>query len=590
MTAPWEFEFESLMKRLLDDRPSLADLQQLELLLAENPDALDAYARLIVLDTISRECLGPKPSDSAGPIAAACSAERRQDQLSDDLTNSADAKVDDRVKSPVLGFLGGVIDYASHSRMFMLWLIAGLLGLYFVFQLGSLLVSRFWAQNAAQLADDRGAGAEKHGSGSEQPGVPSGKVVATLTDAVDCQWEAADSRVSPRPPHLSPLALGTPFHASQKLTLVAGLAELTFDSGAKVILHGPARFSVADSMGGRLQVGKLTAKVPHAAAGFTIATPSGKVVDLGTEFGVKVNDDGKMDVIVYVGDVKVEGGAPGAGGAAADGSIHISAGHAISIGTDHVAKPVPPQDEHFVRDLAPLGESKKAEAAYVEFMKSLKPVVWFRMEGKETDRVLHDEMGGKDAKLSWDGPGNPFVKGPIGKGLWLRGEKLRDYAIVSDYPKAEHGKLTVAAWAYAESFPQYATIVGNWQEKTAAGQFTFEAGAVFLKQENGAPIFLRESAADPFPLYQWQHVAFTTDGSTLRLYRQGREVAKTAHLGLLKTTPIRALGIGVNFDTSNIAPGREYPGLWDGKLDEIAIFNDALSADDIRKLAGAAPR
>ena len=39
-------------------------------------------------------------------------------------------------------------------------------------------------------------------------------------------------------------------------------------------------------------------------------------------------------------------------------------------------------------------------------------------------------------------------------------------------------------------------------------------------------------------------------------------------------------GTGVNSDND---------GYWDGKLDEIAIFNDVLSADDIRKMAAAPP-
>ena len=484
----------------------------------------------------------------------------------------------------------------------MFWLMAAALGLYFAVQLGSLIVSRFWAQNAVQLADDRGAGTEKRGQGREHPEI-AGKIVARLTNAVDCQWAVVESQQpSPQPSPIRgegvvELPLGTELHAGQKLNLAAGLAELTFDSGAKVILHAPARFDVTDALGGGLARGKLTAKVPHTASGFTIATPGGKVVDLGTEFGVKVNDSGAMNVIVYVGDVQIESGSGGTGAGGTDQPkvVHLHAGQAVTVGPDHIAKPIPPENERFVRDLAPLGDKSKAEAAYVEFMKSLKPVVWFRMEGKETDRVLHDEMGGPDAKLSWDGPGNPFVKGRIGKSLWLRGDKLKDYAIVKDYPKAEHGKLSVAAWTYAESFPQYATIVSNWKEMTAAGQFYFGITPsnnlqVMVTSKSGAVVAASEPVAHPMALYEWQHVAFTTDGVTLRLYRQGREVVAVKHSGLAFPMPTKALGIGACFDSSGETLGKSYPGVWDGKLDEIAIFNETLSADDIRKLAGAAPR
>ena len=394
--------------------------------------------------------------------------------------------------------------------------------------------------------------------------------------------------------------VGTEFYAGQKLNLTAGLAELTFDSGAKVILTAPAWFDVTDALGGDLQRGKLTAKVPHAAAGFTINTPDGKVVDLGTEFGVKVNDDGVMDVIVYVGDVKVEsgsGGGPGSGGNDEPKAIHVHAGQAIMVGPDHIPKPIPPENERFVRDLAPLGDRTKVEAAYVEFMKSLKPVVWFRMEGKDTDRVLHDEMGGSDAKLVWDGmvPVNPFVKGPIGKSLWLRGPELKEYAIVPDYPKAEHGKLSVSAWVYADSHPRYAHIAANWGE-SASGQFEFATCDIdgdlclYFATSDKKYAFVREGAAHPVPLNEWQHVAFTIDGSTVRLYRQGREVAAANHVGLRYPVKQRSLGIGVKIDDSDATPSKTTPGYWSGKLDEIAIFNGTLSAEDIRKLAGSAPR
>ena len=57
---------------------------------------------------------------------------------------------------------------------------------------------------------------------------------------VDCKWHGG-SRVS----------LG------QKLDLASGLMEITYDTGAKVILQGPVTYEV-ESNGGYLSVGKLT--------------------------------------------------------------------------------------------------------------------------------------------------------------------------------------------------------------------------------------------------------------------------------------------------------------------------------------------
>jgi hypothetical protein len=509
------------------------------------------------------------------------------------------------VKSPVLGFLGGVMDYISHSRMVMLWLIGGSLVLYFAVQWGSLMFSRLWEQNAAQVAGKGGAGVEKHGQPGDRPGLATdGKIVARLSNAVDCQWKfsRADGTNRIDRPQSVALEIGTEFHAGQKLNLATGLAELTFESGAKVILHAPAQFDVADALGGSLARGKLTAKVPHSASGFTVGTPGGKVVDLGTEFGVQVGDDGATDVIVYVGEVQVESGAGGDSGAGvADGPkvVHVKAGEAVTVGPDRIVKAIPPENERFVRELAPLGDPAKGDAAYVEFVKSLKPVVWFRMEGKETDRVLHDEMGGRDAKLLWDGPGNPFVKGRVGKALWLRGDMLKDYAIVPDYPKAEHGKLTVAACVYAHNRTESASILKNWA--TAPGQFYLglhpsDGGGsgdlcAQLGQRDSAYISLREGGTHQFPTNEWQHVALVVDGSMARLYRNGGEVAAVKCSELKFPVSCAALGVGAKAnDAGTAATDDPRVGYWDGLLDEIIICNDALSAQQIRKLAGSTPR
>jgi hypothetical protein len=44
--------------------------------------------------------------------------------------------------------------------------------------------------------------------------------------------------------------------------------------------------------------------VPKQARGFAVSSPRGQVVDLGTEFGVSVDDRGRTDVLVFSGELK----------------------------------------------------------------------------------------------------------------------------------------------------------------------------------------------------------------------------------------------------------------------------------------------
>ena len=182
-------------------------------------------------------------------------------------------------------------------------------------------------------------------------------------------------------------------------------------------------------------MGKLTARVPHTAAGFTVSTPAGKVVDLGTEFGVEVRPDRTMDVQVFVGAVKVSSAGVDSAGGSTCGEAHVVAGQTVHVETGKGAVLVQSKDNRFRRNLKLEDNSREMQlAAYHDFMMRLKPVVWLRMEGKAGARTLHDETATvRDGKLHWDGPGNAFVDGRVGKGLWLRGRGwgLRDHRRLS---------------------------------------------------------------------------------------------------------------------------------------------------------------
>lgn len=91
--------------------------------------------------------------------------------------------------------------------------------------------------------------------------------------------------------------------SGQSLALERGQVELTYASGAMLMLTGPSEFLV-EPAGGKLRRGELVARVPEAGHGFTIETPHGKVIDLGTEFGVVVDDFGVSQVSVYEGKVE----------------------------------------------------------------------------------------------------------------------------------------------------------------------------------------------------------------------------------------------------------------------------------------------
>ena len=152
------------------------------------------------------------------------------------------------------------------------------------------------------LVGGRGAG----GEGSENV-AQSRPAVGRITGMVDCQFDR------PKSQDLRPK---TVVSLGDVLALRSGLLELTYNTGTKVILQGPVTYEVESAVGGYLSLGKLTAKlekndkretlnaersassssfIVHRSS-FAVRTPTAIVTDLGTEFGVEVDQAGMHDV------------------------------------------------------------------------------------------------------------------------------------------------------------------------------------------------------------------------------------------------------------------------------------------------------
>ncbi|MEN6449241.1 MAG: NPCBM/NEW2 domain-containing protein [Thermoguttaceae bacterium] len=146
----------------------------------------------------------------------------------------------------------------------------------------------------------------------QSPG-PMPKPFGRISGLADCQW---------RDPVTAPASDTEPFFRGRKYVLDSGLMEITYDSGAKVILQGPCVYEVDSADSGFLARGRLTARVaseassrlktePLAAnrsslpARFTVRTPTATVTDLGTEFGVDVDASGATRSHVFRGLVSV---------------------------------------------------------------------------------------------------------------------------------------------------------------------------------------------------------------------------------------------------------------------------------------------
>lgn len=83
----------------------------------------------------------------------------------------------------------------------------------------------------------------------------------------------------------------------------AGSVSLITARGARLVIEAPAEFRFESAQRLHMKRGRLAAEVPPAAKGFTVITPTGDAVDLGTRFGVDVPPSGAAEVHVFQGEV-----------------------------------------------------------------------------------------------------------------------------------------------------------------------------------------------------------------------------------------------------------------------------------------------
>lgn len=123
-------------------------------------------------------------------------------------------------------------------------------------------------------------------------------IVARISQSLGARWLHEQWSTQP----------GTSLTPSS-MFLTQGLVELTFSGGTRVILQAPTdlRLEAEDQM--FLRGGTISARITDGSSGFIVRTPSGTVVDYGTEFGVAVDRDGQTEAYVYQGTIGLRSGS-----------------------------------------------------------------------------------------------------------------------------------------------------------------------------------------------------------------------------------------------------------------------------------------
>jgi hypothetical protein len=401
-----------------------------------------------------------------------------------------------------------------------------------------------------------------------------GKAVARITKQVQAQF-----RYGPRGETNAKAGDVMPQGAYE---LENGIIEIQSNSGAVVVIEAPAIFTLADDQCVRIESGRLAAHVPKSAIGFRVETASATVVDLGTDFAVEAVTGKNSEVHVFNGEVRINLHGSKTSNAR---PLHLTTGRAARIDfLTGMPSGIDVDEERFLRRL------ELEPHSYTRRVMELAPAVYYSMEPAGDGALLKDVgPGGVDATIHFGRSSESiWATGKVGLAFALGGPAQQSFATAASYPQAPGDQLSVVAWVSAKSRPRWASIAKNWAGSDQWGQFHFglfeDSGELeaHIQDASGKEITVKDSV--PLTLGAWHHVAFVADGSMLRLYRNGREVSAAPYDELRSDPRIKALAIGTKLNLAGNAPDHSDFNMWDGRLDELAIFNHSLSPEQIRDL------
>ncbi len=532
-----------------------------------------------------------------------------------------------------LGFFGGV--YHGTVAFFSQEVPFSILVATLIFGLGGLIGSLMTVEHYAQLATNgprQPVSASVPGEWHPAPErrEPETVMVGQITGMVDCTW--IDNHFAPA--H-NRVALGA------KYMLASGLMEITYKTGARVILQGPCTYEVESPAGGYLSLGKLMARVekkrgrggegekgrPADLAAlspslplspspplFSVRTPTAIVTDLGTEFGVEVNNAGETRSHVFCGKVVLA--ALAADGEEQGRKVVLEANQSARVEKSEkkdgpsrviVARKDAVKPEEYVRVEQ---MAVKVKEVRERPLKAFRQWQTFSEQLRRRDDLLAYYDFQRDADNPRDENGAELLRNRAKTGrqfdghVWgslrlgmakgrFHGKEALKFANPGDGVRinipTECRQMTLAAWIYLERPPEtYASLLMT--DKTAPAMCHWQLipdGTMSLTVVGRQYEYYSLPVLDNACKSPWRFVAAACDcdAGEVAFYLDGkpagsRPLAKDTAAVRIGSATIGAWESGEHWQSSP-NPMR----VFDGRMDELMIFHAVLSAEEIKTLA-----
>ena len=343
--------------------------------------------------------------------------------------------------------------------------------------------------------------------------------------------------------------------------------------GVELLVEGETQLGFESADRVSLQRGGLTALVPARAVGFTVGTPGGDVVDLGTRFAVSVDEAGHAAVRVVDGRVRLDAIA------AQDGeSAELTAGEGGRITAE--GRAARGENDH----RTPMVMRRLPASPSAARVLAMRPVGFFPFDRDTQPLVLKSQ--GETAPLAADGlnraEGGPLASGG-GIALLSQGDAPTILPGVLD-PLTRGGAYTFTLWI------RPATLASqNVFTATDSTGPDHRIGPQLRLRPNGVVEHVGPDGKTVQPsrrallVDQWSFVAITMGRyRRMNLYLNGEPVGRPTTSGVNMDASSGDLAIG--------GPAGRRRGVEDhlaafaGGLDELAWFDRELTPVEIASL------
>jgi hypothetical protein len=186
-----------------------------------------------------------------------------------------------------------------------------------------------------------------------------------------------------------------------------------------------------------------------------------------------------------------------------------------------------------------------------------------------------DSAGSNDAAVI----GATWATGQRGQALWFDGRD--DYVDCGADEALAPELMTLTFWVFAEESFRYQYLLGRAVDLSPNQDYAFSTdGEQRIEFSFGESVFqsVAVKSVDALPLGEWVHIGATRDGATASLYLNGQLENSQAY-----AFSVTNKGQGLRIGSIGTTDG--WSGFFEGGIDEVRIYEQALSPEEIEQTA-----